>query len=233
MCGRFVQKAKPAEISERFKVALPPQANWSPRYNLAPTQPAAVIIDNGGGRRRLDFFSWGLVPAWAPDCSRAATMINARIETLWEKKSFHDCVRYRRCLVPANGFYEWRADGQARKTPYYFSWPDQPLFAWAGLWAVWNDRQGGECYTFTLITCPANESVRPYHHRMPVAVPPETESRWLDHRLYRPAELQPVLAQGATIAWQAYAVSPRVGQVKWDDPACIEPAPTQAQFDWS
>lgn len=224
MCGRFVQAVNKKKLSDRFDVAVPEAAQWKERYNLAPGQPAAVIVAGPSGPQ-LDFCVWGLIPPWSKDQRIAFKMINARVETLWEKSSFRDPLRYRRCLVPANGFYEWTKSGpRGARRPWYFTVAEPPLFAFAGLWAIWNDGEGGSVHSFTVITCPAGPFMAKYHHRMPLILPPSLEAAWLDHRLYRPEELQPLLESGSDTAWQAHAVSAKVNSPRYDSPDCIAPA---------
>ncbi len=229
MCGRFVQATKTKQLEKAYDVALPDNAMLKPRYNLAPGQPAAVITAGEGGPR-VEFCVWGLVPGWAKDPNMGYKMINARSESVWERSSFRNPLRYRRCLVPANGFYEWKATpGEKRKTPYYFTMPDHPLFSFAGLWEVWNDRDGGELYTFTILTRAANAFMKPYHARMPLILKKGQEGVWLNHAHYRPQELDPVLRAG-DVDLQAVPVSTRVNQVSNDDPELIKPVPEQREL---
>ena len=230
MCGRFVQKLEPEKLVAEYEVNVPADVHLRPRYNLAPTQPAALIVADERGGSRLEFASWGLVPGWAKDTSLAAKMINARVETLWEKPSYRDPLRYRRCLVPANGFYEWRQEADANtKTPFYFS-GESDWLSFAGLWDVWNDKSGGELFTFTIITRPANRSMHAFHHRMPLILRGDEERRWLDHRLYRADDLRSILQSG-DVALRSHAVSNRVNRVANDDADCVVPVPERRQMD--
>ncbi len=222
MCGRFVQTVdNKQKWEERFSVTIPDKT--VSRYNLAPGQAAAVVVA-GAGAPRLEYCVWGLVPSWAKDPRIGYKMINARVETIWEKPSFKNPLRYRRCLVPADGFYEWTPsrDG-GKKQPYYFFVEGRPLFAFAGLWEVWNDRDGGELYTFTIITRAANALMTRYHHRMPLILRPEQERDWLNHALYRPDDLRDLLAGGTEVSLSAYPVSTRVNSAATDDAECIKP----------
>lgn len=233
MCGRFVQKAKPKELAERFDVSVPPETHLTPRYNLAPTQPAAIIRKQDKNRV-LDACSWGLVPSWAKDPAIGSKLINARAETVWEKPSFRHAIRYRRCLVPANGFYEWKSipatGGRSRplKQPFYFEVENQSLFAFAGLWEVWSDRDGGELFTFTMLTRPANEFMADYHQRMPVILHPGDEAAWLDMTLYQQADLDPII-RGSPPKLHAQSVSRRINSISNDDPECLTPTPALPQ----
>lgn len=222
MCGRFVQTVdNKRKWKERFDVDVPGEV--VSRYNLAPRQAAAVIAD-GESAPRLEYAVWGLVPPWAKDPRIGYKMINARVEMLWEKPSFKNPLRYRRCLVPADGFYEWTPspDG-GKKQPYFFSVEGQPLFAFAGLWDVWNDRDGGELYSFTIITRAANAFMKQYHHRMPLILRPDQERDWLNHGLYRPDDLRDLLTGGADVPLSVYPVSIRVNHAANDDADCIKP----------
>ncbi len=231
MCGRFVQAVKKEKVAERFDVKLPPEMALSDRYNLAPGQPAAVIVSGPAARPMLDICVWGLVPSWAKDEHLGHKLFNARVESLWEKPSFKDSLRYRRCLVPANGFYEWRGPRQrGQRSPWYFTAKDQPLFTFAGLWAVWNDRAGGTLHTFTIITRPANAFMSAYHHRMPSILPAACEADWLDSRLYRPTDVQPLLDACSEPDLEARPVSARINQIHYDAPDCIEPVPNDELF---
>lgn len=230
MCGRFVQAAKKEQLASRFKVSLPEQVALTPRYNLAPTQGAAVLTE-ANRRPMLDFCVWGLIPGWSSNPAAGSRLINARAETLWEKPSFRDPVRYRRCLVPANGFYEWAGERRAgKKTPYYFTVKDQPLFAFAGLWAIWADRDGGEIRSFCIVTTAADSFMKPYHHRMPLILTPDQEAVWLNHDYYRPDELAPIIDDRARPRLTARAVSARVNRVAVDDERCIEPVAEQGEL---
>ncbi len=236
MCGRFVQKAKPVELAERFDVHISADTHLTPRYNLAPTQPAAIIRPLNK-ERVFDACMWGLVPSWAKDPSIGSKLINARAETVWVKPSFRNAIRYRRCLVPANGFYEWKAATagartRAPKQPYYFELETQPLFAFAGLWEVWSDREGGELFTFTILTRPANQFMKEYHHRMPVILNPKDEAAWLDTSIYQPMDLDPIIRRAAP-QLSARPISRRINSITNDDAACLgplEPLPEQRQL---
>jgi putative SOS response-associated peptidase YedK len=223
MCGRFVQKGETQKWQDRYGVPVPAGVTLRDRYNLAPGQPAAVVVGSRAGPR-LEHCVWGLVPSWAKDVRIGYKMINARVETLWEKPSFRHPLRYRRCLVPANGFYEWKSGTRrGTKTPYYFTWPAAPVFSLAGLWEVWNDGDGGECFTFTIITRAANEFMQPYHHRMPLILPPAHEAAWLDPARHQPDDLQPLLEGGVDGPLAVHPVSTRVNSVAHDDATLIQP----------
>ena len=177
MCGRFSQFHSWEEVHAFLNIFGPPR-NLPARYNIAPTQDAA-IVRHGREGRSLDFLRWGLVPSWAKDPSMGARMTNARAETIAEKPSFRTPFRRRRCLIPASGFYEWQATGTGPKQPVWISRPDGGLISFAGLWDAWLGADGSELETATIITTEANETLRPFHHRMPVILNPDSFDTWL------------------------------------------------------
>jgi putative SOS response-associated peptidase YedK len=178
MCGRFTITLDPGELREELAIAeVPP--DWRPRYNAAPTQPIGAVTDSVN--RKMDWFRWGLIPFWAKDMSIGARMINARAETIMEKPSFRQAFQKRRCIIPADGFFEWRksADKKAPSTPFYITLKDREPFAFAGLWETWRNPEGGEIHSCTIITTAANEYMQPIHDRMPVILPKEECWQWL------------------------------------------------------
>ena len=177
MCGRFAFYSPSEATAALFGVdgALAVE----PRYNIAPTQFVAAIRDNEQHQRELVMLRWGLVPFWAKDPSIGNRMINARAETVAEKPSFRAAFKHRRCVVLADGFYEWHREGDV-KTPYFISLVNGEPFALAALWEEWKDRKNGESLqTTTLITTTANDFMQPLHHRMPVILQPDTADEWL------------------------------------------------------
>lgn len=177
MCGRFAFYSPTEAAAALFGVSAPTE--MQPRYNIAPTQDIAAIREDSNKQRELLMLRWGLVPFWAKDASIGNRMINARAETVAEKPSFRAAYRHRRCLVLADGFYEWQKQGDA-KTPYFISLASGEPFALAGLWESWNDKEVGESLqTATLITTTANEFMQPLHHRMPVVLQPDAADEWL------------------------------------------------------
>lgn len=190
MCGRYTLHHKPKEIAERFDVDAIPELT-EPRYNIAPTQIVPVIrqIDV----REMVGCKWGLVPYWAKDPAIGNKMINVRAETLQEKPSFKNALAKRRCLIPADGFYEWLKVGKEKvKQPYYFRLRDGELFAFAGLWEEWKDPEGKRLLTCTIITTEPNKLVSQVHARMPAMLQREDESAWLDLE-NKPAGVLPLL----------------------------------------
>jgi putative SOS response-associated peptidase YedK len=218
MCGRY-SITTPVEGMQRA-FGFPERPNLRPRYNLAPTQSAPVVRLGEDGRRHLASLRWGLIPSWAKEASIGNKLINARAETLAEKPSFRGPLKSRRCLVLADGFYEWReADGA--KQPYRIALDDGGPFAFAGLWDRWV-RPGDEALeTFTIITTAANDLLRPIHDRMPVMLDPAAYDLWLTAP---PREALAALdARIRPHRMTAYRVGTRVNSPKNDDPACIEP----------
>ncbi|MGB5347224.1 MAG: SOS response-associated peptidase [Woeseia sp.] len=178
MCGRFAFYSPSEATAALFGVENAPPVE--PRYNIAPTQYIAAIRDADSGSRELKMLRWGLVPFWAKDPSIGNRMINARAETVAEKPSFRSAFKKRRCLILADGFYEWHTEAGV-KTPYFISAADSEPFAFAGLWEDWKDKQTGESLqTATIITTPANSFMESLHHRMPVILQRDTAAVWLD-----------------------------------------------------
>ncbi|MGC8667783.1 MAG: SOS response-associated peptidase [Chthonomonadales bacterium] len=178
MCGRYYLTTPPAALMERFQLERS-EVDWAPNANIAPTQAAPVILNTLP--YTLAAARWGLVPSWADDVRMGSRMFNARAETVAEKPAYRRAFRSRRCLVPADGFYEWRALENGTKAPVQYSAADGSVFAFAGLWEVWQPPGDADpLRTFTLITCPANELVAQVHDRMPVILPRDQERAWLD-----------------------------------------------------
>jgi putative SOS response-associated peptidase YedK len=208
-------------LEKRFRVSAR-QIALFPRYNLAPGQEAPVVVVEES--RLLKMMKWGLVPFWAKDASIGDRMINARADTVAEKPSFKQALRQRRCLVLADGFFEWqRRPGQKKKVPVRFALKSGEPFAFAGLWERWKAPDGNVLHSFTIITTEANELVQPIHHRMPVILRAEQEQRWLDPNLRDVAALadlwNPYPSQGLT----RYEVSTIVNSPANDVPECILP----------
>ena len=212
MCGRFAFYSPSEATAALFGVdgvLAPDVAGNESRYNIAPTQFVAAIRDNNEQRRELVMLRWGLVPFWAKDPAIGNRMINARAETVAEKPSYRAAFKHRRCIVLADGFYEWHREGDV-KTPYFISLASGEPFALAGLWEDWQDKNSGESLqTTTLITIAANDFMQPLHHRMPVILQPETADEWLsghNEYLQEAAERTPSL--------QAWPVNRRVNNAR-------------------
>jgi putative SOS response-associated peptidase YedK len=181
VCGRFVSSSTPDELASYFAAELAPPADLAPNYNVAPTEDV-LVVRHDGEARRLEAFRWGLVPPWAKDLASGAKMINARAETLTSKTVFRKALEQRRCLVPADGFYEWtKVPGHRKKQPWYIHRPDGEPYAFAGLWERWRAGAGQPwVLTCTIITGAANEAMAPLHDRMPIMLPPDRWEQWLD-----------------------------------------------------
>jgi putative SOS response-associated peptidase YedK len=218
MCGRFTLTVDPAQIQETFSAYLfPPQ--FAPRYNIAPSQPVLAIPNDE--RNAADFFLWGLIPMWAKDPSIASRLINARSETLAEKPSFRGSFKYKRCLILADGFYEWKAAGKKTKTPYYIYMKDRRPFAFAGLWDVWESPDGSSLKTCTIITTEPNELMATLHNRMPAILRPRDYAQWLDPSPQTPERLMPLLKPYPAEEMAAHPVSTLVNNPANDSPQLI------------
>ncbi|MCB0168708.1 MAG: SOS response-associated peptidase, partial [Anaerolineae bacterium] len=188
MCGRYSLKANAQKLAEAFVDYASVPTDMPPRYNIAPSQPVAVIANND--RHQVEFFQWGLIPSWAKDPKIGNRMINARSETLAEKPSFRTAYRRRRCLVLADGFYEWRRNPDKSKTPMYIQLEEQAPFAFAGLWEVWHSPQDDTILSCTILTTEPNDLMTTIHNRMPVILPRDAYAQWLDPNEQKPDQLQ-------------------------------------------
>jgi putative SOS response-associated peptidase YedK len=218
MCGRYTLSTPAGRLAEEFQ--LDSTVEIPPSYNVAPTQQVAAVLEDEGGRR-LEMLRWGLVPSWADDPDIGARMINARSETAPEKPSFRRAFRGRRCLIAADGFYEWkREDGG--KQPYYFRMQDGRPFAFAGLWESW-DKGGGELRTCTILTTRPNSVLNGIHDRMPVILPHDAYNAWLDPDADK-EELGELMIPYPGDDLETYPVSRFVNSPSNNDERCIEPA---------
>ncbi len=194
------------------------------RYNIAPTQNvAAVRLRSEQHTRELVFLRWGLIPRWAKDTKIGNSLINGRADTVAEKPSFRSAFKHRRCLVIADGFYEWKKQG-TKKQPFYFQLKDGEPFAFAGLWESWSPPDGEKIESCALLTTEANEVVSPVHDRMPVILQKEDYEIWLDPAVQERERLQPLLAPYPSGQMKAYPVSTTVNNARNDVAACVEPA---------
>jgi putative SOS response-associated peptidase YedK len=219
MCGRYTLASPTERLAEEFGVDAS-SIELSPNYNVAPTQGVAAVLEEGG-QRRLEVLRWGLIPPWADDPGIGSRMINARSETAPGKPSFRRAFRERRCLIPADGFYEWQRTNGA-KQPYYIHMEDGRPFAFAGLWESWSKGEG-EIRTCTILTTGANALVGEVHDRMPVILAHDAYDVWLDPASERD-ELTGLLAPYPEDEMEAYPVSRFVNSPSNNDPRCIEPA---------
>jgi putative SOS response-associated peptidase YedK len=228
MCGRFTLTTPAGRLADQFDLTgeLPEVA---PSYNIAPTQEIAAVAADSEGERQLRRLQWGLVPRWSKDPEIGSRMINARAETVAEKNSFKSAFKKRRCLIPADGFYEWARNesGSGPKQPYYIRLETGTPYAFAGLWESWEgeDGRGGtrRIHSTTIITTEANELMSGIHHRMPVILAPESYATWLDTSIQEPEEIMPLLAPYPSEQLEAYPVSTHVNKPVNDDPECVEP----------
>lgn len=224
MCGRFTLTVSARVLADVF--STPEIAGLEPRYNIAPTQPVVIIRANDTGDREMIRVRWGLIPFWAKEAKIGARMINARGETVASKPAFRAAVKKRRCLVPADGFYEWMKTG-AGKQPHLIRFVDQRPFALAGLWETWRPADGDPVESCTIITTTPNELVAPIHDRMPVILPSSAHDEWLTREPVNEPRLEQILIPFPADEMEAFPVSTRVNKPANDDPECIEPLDQQ------
>ena len=221
MCGRFTLTIDPADLQDAFPGLTFPES-MVPRYNVAPSQPVAVVANNG--KNQVEFFKWGLVPSWAQDPSIGNRMINARAESLAEKPSFRTAYKRRRCLILADGFFEWQpVPGGKSKTPMFVRLKSGEPFAFAGLWEAWHPDQEDRLLSCTVITTTPNTLIERIHNRMPVILKPEAHPLWLDPAEQPPDKLDKLLKPYPASQMTAFPVSRLVNDPKNDSPECIVP----------
>lgn len=218
MCGRYTLKAEGQTVADLF--GLHEEPDLESRYNIAPTQQIPVVVEDAS--RKLEMMHWGLIPSWAKDPSIGARMINARAETVSEKPSYRSAFKKRRCLIVADGFYEWKktADG---KQPYYLRLGSGDPFGFAGLWESWSMEGGEELRSATIITTEPNEVAAEIHNRMPVILPPDLYDAWLEPDNDDQEELLSMLTAYLADEMEAYPVSKRVNRPANDEPGVLEP----------
>ena len=222
MCGRYRLSRRKQLIEEYFDSA-PWDDDWNPRYNIAPTQPVPVIRQHPKEPvRQLSLMRWGLIPSWAKDGAGAASMINARSETAGTKPAFRDALKSRRCLIPADGFYEWLRTAEPRQ-PYCFEVNDGEMFAFAGLWEGWKNTEGQWIKTCSILTTIPNAVISPVHDRMPVILDPDSYDLWLDPGVQDLGEISQLLTPYDANAMSSYPVSTRINHVANDDEECSRP----------
>jgi putative SOS response-associated peptidase YedK len=226
MCGRYTLTRPAPDVAAHLRVAVPEQ---TPRWNIAPTQPVLCVRQTGTGQAEAVLLRWGLVPSWAADLSIGNRLLNARAETVREKPAFRTAFQRRRCLIAADGFYEWQTVGK-RKQPVHFRLGDGGPFAFAGLWERWSPPGAPPVETCTILTTAANELVRPVHERMPVILDPERYPAWLDPRVNDIALLHAWLGPYPAAAMTAAAANPAVndarheGAALWAGPLVAQPS---------
>jgi putative SOS response-associated peptidase YedK len=223
MCGRFTLRAAASVVAEQFAVLeVPP---FAPRFNIAPSQPVPVVRlapRQPEPQRQFTWLRWGLIPGWAKDPAVGSRMINARAETAAEKPAYRAALRRRRCLVAADGFYEWQRTG-GHKQPYFIHMHDDRPFAFAGLWERWEGPDRDAIESCAVLTTQPNELMRPIHNRMPVVLDQADYQPWLDPVVQKPEELAPLLRPYTSEAMVADPVSTWVNNPRNDDPRCVEP----------
>jgi len=222
MCGRY-RLSRRKELVEEYFDSVSEEEDWSPRYNIAPTQPVPVIRQNPNEPiRELSLVRWGLIPSWAKNFSGAASMINARSETVSTKPAFRDALKFRRCLIPADGFYEWSRTGKA-KQPYCFEVNGGQLFGFAGLWDRWRGLSGNAVETCAILTTTPNVVTSAVHDRMPVILDPASYDLWLDPGMQNVAAISELLKPYDARVMRCYPVSTRINHVGNDDEECSRP----------
>lgn len=220
MCARFTLSAPLHRIADLFDLDL--LLDVLPRFNVAPTQQVLTVRDSPEGTPEYAKMRWGLVPSWASDLAIGNKLLNARSETVGEKPSFRDAFRKRRCLIVADGFYEWKTENK-KKQPYHIHFPDRGPFAFAGIWEKWHDQKGAVIETCSILTTSANGLLRPLHDRMPVILAKKDFARWLDPQTRKTEELADLFAPLPDDALEMFPVTPKVNKPVFDEPVCIEP----------
>jgi len=219
MCGRFALTVDPADLQDAFPEFTFP-AQGGPRYNIAPSQPILALPNDG--TNQAGFFVWGLIPSWAKDPSIGNHLINARAETLAKKPAFRSAYKYHRCLIFADGFFEWQArPGLKSKVPHFIRLKSGVPFTFAGLWENWQSTDGSEVRSATIITTEPNEMVASIHNRMPVILKPDTYAQWLDSAPQSPNRLQNLLVPYPGGEMEAYPVSTLVNSPGNDRAECV------------
>ena len=222
MCGRFTLSVNPDELEKTFSEYTFP-SKFAPRFNIAPTQPVLAIPNDD--KNEADFFVWGLIPMWAKDPALGNRLINARGETLAEKPAFRSSLKYKRCLILADGFYEWKgAPGRKTKTPFFIHMKDRKPFAFAGLWDSWNSPDGSLIKSCTIITTEPNDLTAIIHNRMPVILHPRDYAKWLDPAPQTPEHLKPLIKPFPAEEMNAFPVSTLVNTPANDSPELIVPS---------
>jgi putative SOS response-associated peptidase YedK len=222
MCGRY-RLSRRKQLVEEYFDSISDEPDWSPRFNVAPTQPVPAIRQHPKEPvRELSLMRWGLIPTWAKDPSGAARMINARSETAGSKPAFRDSLKSRRCLIPADGFYEWARAGKS-KQPYCFEVNDGELFAFAGLWDRWKDPSGNWITTCSILTTTPNAVTSLVHDRMPVILDPDSYELWLDPGMSDVSAATDLLKPYDARLMRCYPISTRINHVANDDAECSRP----------
>ena len=225
MCGRYAVTSAPEAIRALF--GYPEQPNFPPRYNVAPTQPVPIVRMTDG-QKHFALVRWGLIPPWVKDPAAFSLLINARGETVCDKPAFRNAMKYRRCLIPADGFYEWQA-GARGKQPFYIRAKDGAPLAFAGLWETWTGPNGEEVETAAIVTTDANKEMAAVHHRAPVIVPPEQFDFWLDCANIGEQEAASLFVRAPEGSMQVYEISTAVNRVANDSAELLRPYDSSAE----
>ena len=220
MCGRFTLQTPESKIREAFNLPIGDKLGLSPRYNIAPSQDIPIIRGTENGPE-LAMAHWGLVPHWSKEPTTKYSTINARIETVAEKPTYRTSFKSRRCLIPADGFYEWKVIN-GHKIPYYIHMQKGGVFAFAGIWDRW-EAEGKTLDSFSIIVMPANEVMKPIHERMPAIIAPSHYDLWLDQRMTEKDEIMGYLNSAPSSSLKFYPISPWVNSPQHDDERCIRP----------
>jgi putative SOS response-associated peptidase YedK len=244
MCGRYAASRRPEDLVEEFEVAAPPEEVLPPHYNVAPTDTVYAVVERAPREdrsappvRQLRAVRWGLVPSWAKDASIGSKMINARVEGVAEKPAFRKAFARRRCLLPADGYFEWYVDERGKKQPYFIRPEDGGVLAMAGLYEFWRDPgkpeddPAGWLTTCTVITTSATDDLGRIHDRMPMLIERERYGTWLDPAIEDPDRLRSLLVPAAPGRLTAYPVSTAVSSVRNDGPHLVEPVALAAHVD--
>ena len=223
MCGRYALRTSTPQLARVLGVeAIPNESVGQRSYNIAPTQAIATCHADAHGKRQLSAMRWGLIPSWSKGDSAKFNMINARAETITEKPAYRTPFKYRRCLIPVDGFYEWRRNN-GEKQPYFIRLRSNEPFTFAGIWEKWKSGPGETVTSCAIITTDANAALSPIHHRMPVIIAPQIYADWLDPKQTDPQQLVAMLTQYDSEAMEAYPVSTYVNKAANDDELCWQP----------
>lgn len=225
-CGRYTLHAKLKDLLERYGLDETPIDEIQPNYNVAPGQTMPVVIESEEGKRSLEFMRWGLVPVWAKDISIGYKLINARDDTVFEKPMWRGVILKKRCLIPADGFYEWKkppAGSKSPKQPFYIRPKQMDIFSFAGVWSSWHDAEDKEIRTYSIITTEPNQEMREVHNRMPIILYPEEESDWLAYSKTKREEIEPFIHPFEDNGLEMFEVSKDVNVTKNNDEKLILP----------
>lgn len=227
MCGRYAITTAPEAMRRLFRYVEQP--NFPPRYNVAPTQPIPIVRLHEG-RRKFSLVRWGLLPSWVKDPKNFTLLINARGESVNDKPAFRNAMKYRRCLIPADGFFEWKVEGKVKR-PYFVYRKDRSVFAFAGLWENWMGPNGEEVETAAIVTTGASPSISHIHHRMPVMLEPEQFDLWLDTKNVDAQAAAALIGPLPDAAVATHEISSRVNRVVNDTPEVLEPLTAQERAE--